>query len=452
MLPRADITVTPVARVDGATSLEGVADARQEAFQRSLAGSLGKSMQGEVLSRLTDGSFLVKVAGTSARMLLPEGAAVGNQVPLTLVSLDPRPTFQISTQQAGQTSVAYAEAGPVQLPGPPGAAERAAPLVYLDGGKAATADLPHADPARAATPGSAAAAADAAAAGASADTAAHGGTPATSVPARPMSYAASLLARAPLTASEHLPQLDANTAPAVISDAARTIAGVLSAAASNGKTPSAIVASAPLLPSPAASTQELAGALHQSLGESGVFYESHVAEWSSGQRPLAVLAREPQMQREAAATDPTAQRAAAAIEGQARASAPANSAGIDKDTAQFINFQLNTHEQGRVAWEGQPWPGQAMRWEVSKDAPDQRQRPGEAEADTPWRSGVRLHFPLLGDIAATVVIHGGQLHIQVEAGSNQTGALLREQAPRLSDAMEAAGLALSSLNIRASGP
>ena len=447
MLPRSDITITPVARVEGATSLEGVADARQEAFQRSLAGSLGKSLQGEVLSRLTDGSFLVKVAGTSARMLLPEGAAVGNQVPLTLVSLDPRPTFQISTQQAGQTSVAYAEAGPAQLPGPPGAAERAAPLVYLDGGKAATPDLPHADLARPGTAGAAAAEA-----GASADTAAHAGTSTSNIPARPMSYAASLLAKAPLTASEHLPQLDAKTAPAVISDAARTIASVLSSAANNGKTPTAIVAPAPLLPSPAGSTQELAGALHQSLGESGVFYESHVAEWSSGQRPLAVLAREPQMQRETPTTDTTPQRAAAAVEGQARAGAPANTAGIDKDTAQFINFQLNTHEQGRVAWEGQPWPGQAMRWEVSKDAPDQRQRPGDAEAETPWRSGVRLHFPLLGDIAATVVIHGGQLHIQVEAGSNQTGALLREQAPRLSDAMEAAGLALSSLNIRASGP
>lgn len=432
MLPRVD-SVAPVGRVDAPASVEGVADARQEAFQRSLAGSLGKSLQGDILSRLTDGSFLVKVGGTSARMLLPQGAQVGQQVALTLVTLTPRPTFQVATQQAGHSAVAYAEAGPAQLPGTPGAAARAAPLVYLDGGKVAAPDLPD-TPAPAAPPA-------ASAAGAAAADAAGDAMPAANVPARPMSYAASLLSKAPLTAAEHLPELNARTAPAALSEAARTIATVLSAAASGGKTPTAIVAPAPLLPSPAAATDQLASALHQSLGESGVFYESHVAEWSSGQRPLASLAREPQMQRSGAEQQP-----AAPVQDSRAGALP----GIDRETAQFINFQLHTHEQGRVAWEGQPWPGQAMRWEVSKDAPDQRPPQGEEQAETPWRSGVRMTFPLLGDINATVVIHGGQLHIQVEAGSNQTGSLLREHAGRLSDAMDAAGLPLSSLNIRAS--
>ncbi len=418
MLPRADLSITPVGRVEAPASVEGVADARQEAFQRSLAGSLGKSLQGEILSKMTDGSFLVKVAGTSARMLLPQGAQVGQQVPLTLVAVTPRPTFQVTISQAGQSAVAYAEAGPEHLPGLPGAAARAAPLVYLDGGKVGAPDTPD-------TPAAAAAAAAATAAGAQAEAAAA------NAPARPLSYAASLLSKAPLTAAEDLPALNAKTQPAVISEGARTIAGVLSAAANGGKTPTAIVAATPLTPSPAAaSTDTLASALHQSLGESGVFYESHVAEWSSGQRTLATLAREPQMQR-------------AAEQGNTQ------QPGIDRDTAQFINFQLNTHEQGRVAWEGQPWPGQAMRWEVSKDAPEQRARGGADDGETPWRSGVRMKFPLLGDINATVVIAGGQLHIQVEAGSNHTGSLLREHAHRLTDAMEAAGVPLSSLNIRA---
>ncbi|MBU9474501.1 flagellar hook-length control protein FliK, partial [Burkholderia multivorans] len=38
----------------------------------------------------------------------------------------------------------------------------------------------------------------------------------------------------------------------------------------------------------------LRAALAQAVGESGLFYESHLAQWFAGQRPLAALLREPQ--------------------------------------------------------------------------------------------------------------------------------------------------------------
>src|SRR4051812_39685984 len=101
MLPRADIiTVRPVGAAELVSGPAPVGDARQEQFQRSLAGLIGQSVQAEVMSRLTDGSFLVKVADTAARMMLPPGAQVGQRVPLTLVSVSPRPTFQITSAAA----------------------------------------------------------------------------------------------------------------------------------------------------------------------------------------------------------------------------------------------------------------------------------------------------------------------------------------------------------------
>ncbi|MES2130093.1 MAG: flagellar hook-length control protein FliK, partial [Pseudomonadota bacterium] len=124
MLPRADIiTVNPVGHAETVTRTAALGDARQEAFQRSLAGLL----KGEVLSRLTDGTFLVKVAGTSARLNLPPGADVGHEVPLTLVALAPRPTFEIHVAEQGgrAATLAYAEAGPAlaqQAPSTPAAA------------------------------------------------------------------------------------------------------------------------------------------------------------------------------------------------------------------------------------------------------------------------------------------------------------------------------------------
>lgn len=103
MFPPADlrITVNPVGPVATVQAAEALGDARQEAFQRSLHTLLGQSFKGEVLSKLADGSFLVKVAGTAARMMLPAGAQVGAEVPLTLVALSPRPTFQIGGAQSG---------------------------------------------------------------------------------------------------------------------------------------------------------------------------------------------------------------------------------------------------------------------------------------------------------------------------------------------------------------
>ncbi|MGB9110658.1 MAG: flagellar hook-length control protein FliK, partial [Telluria sp.] len=128
MLARDQLTLSPVART---AAVLPVADPRQQAFQRALAGQLGQSLQAEVLSKLSDGSYVVRVADMAARIPLPQNVQVGNQVPLTLVALNPRPTFQVATAQGGP---AFAEAGP---PLPEGASPQASPLAYLEGRQAA---------------------------------------------------------------------------------------------------------------------------------------------------------------------------------------------------------------------------------------------------------------------------------------------------------------------------
>jgi hypothetical protein len=385
MLPRADLnTVKPVGPAEPLIRLEGVGGARQEAFQRSLQTMLGQPMQGQVLSRLTDGSFLVKVGGTSARMLLPPGAQVGSEVPLTLVAINPRPTFQIATSLGGQPAVVYSEAGPAL---PPGSAATEPPLPSLRAG--------------------------------------------TDAPLRATAHGAALLGKAPLIPADQLPALDHDSAPASLSDAAKVITSVLAAASKTA--PSAILSLAPLVRAPTVEPAKLAAAFRDAIGNSGLFYESHVAEWSDGKRPLAELMREPQMQRAANANAP---------EAGGRAQAPATDPAI----AQLINLQLTAHEQARVAWQGQVWPGQDLQWEINKDAPEGGAGAG-GEPEPAWRSAVRLRFALLGEIAATVAMAGDRLHIQLQAGSSDVGRLLREHAGQLSAAMEAAGTPLTSLNI-----
>ena len=179
------------------------------------------------------------------------------------------------------------------------------------------------------------------------------------------------------------------------------------------------------------------------MGDSGLFYESHVADWAEGKRTLQDLQREPQMQRMAQAQSSA---------GQTPAEAAAKLlSGPDLSAAQMINQQLHTQEQGKLIWQGQAWPGQPMQWQVERDRRDSsgQEGRGEREEATVWRSGVRFRFPLLGKVGAHVTLVGDQVHIQVESGNEDTAATLRAWASLLQGAMDAAGAPLASLTISA---
>ncbi|QKY04921.1 flagellar hook-length control protein FliK [Janthinobacterium lividum] len=380
MLPKMDaIGMTPLTPVKATRVADAVADPRQAEFQRSLQGLIGKSMQGQVLARMGDGSFLVRVAGTPAHMQLPAGAQPGTEIPLTLIGINPRPSFQIGNNRDQPAS---------------------ALLTYADA---------EAEPDAAETRGPQAGAAQA-------------GT-------RAGSTAATLLSRAPLTPANLLPALAGDTPAPELSTTARAISSVLSQAESVPGAPLSLVGKTPLMATPGAAPAQVAQNLRDAVGSSGLFYESHVAEWAEGKRPLASLLLEPQMQK--------------AAQGDMAKT------GTDLASAQLINLQLHTHEQARVQWQGEAWPGQKMQWDISKDAPEGQQhdsRDGDEEA-TAWRSNVRFQFPLLGDLAAHVVLQGGRVAIQLQAGSEGSADTLRQHAAQLEASLAAAGWPLSSLTI-----
>jgi hypothetical protein len=187
-----------------------------------------------------------------------------------------------------------------------------------------------------------------------------------------------------------------------------------------------------LLGAPSADSAQLAGALARGIGTSGLFYESHLAEWAQGQRSLAQLAAEPQM--------------AGPRPGQPES---------DPASAQFVSQQLATQEQGRVAWQGQLWPGQPLalelaREQVERDAPEQR--PDGAAPEPAWQGSLRVRFPVLGELAARLTLAGGQLHLRLDAASGPAGELLKKRVPQLAAALDAAGTPLASFAVREPEP
>lgn len=347
--------VKGVDRISAAIPALPAGDARQEAFERALQTQVGKSMPVAVLARLSDGSFLVRVADQNARMALPAGTQPGTELPMTLVSTHPRPAFQ----QAGAAQLIHAALVQHDLPD-----LRASGLAAFQSQLASGAGQ-------------------------------HGA--------------------------------DARNAHVSLSDAGRTIARILSASQGHAGEAAAVGSTAPLAGPGIPDAARLAQALRGALAQSGLFYESHLAEWAEGRRGLSDLLREPQMQR----TD-------GAPKGMA--------ADADPAAAQLIGQQLAAHENGRVAWQGQAWPGQDMHWEIQKDAPEGGGRDG-GDAEPAWRSGLRLRFAGLGDIVATVVVAGDQLHIQLKADTDETGTLLRARSGELAAALGAAGSPLASLDI-----
>ena len=184
-----------------------------------------------------------------------------------------------------------------------------------------------------------------------------------------------------------------------------------------------LVGRTPVVASPAADPGAIAQGLQQAVGKSGLFYESHVAEWAQGARALAELAGEPQQQAAQAGNRPQAG---------------------DPATAQFINLQLATQEQARLSWQGQLWPGQEMEWDVRRDDGHQG---AEAEGGV-WHSRLRLRFPELGELDASLSLAGGVLQLRFATGSEDTAALLRRHAPALAAALDAVGTPLGGFDAR----
>jgi flagellar hook-length control protein FliK len=376
MLPGDPIGVTRVARLEAAY---GAADPRQQALSRALAPLLGKALQGDVMAKLTDGSFIVKVANLPLRMQLPASAQVGAEVPLNLVSVHPRPTFQVGAGAAALLS----EAGP---PLPDDADLAKAPLGQRAAGAA---------PLQA---GGAASSASAAS-------------------------AASSIAGAPAASAAAAPGMDAN--PTILSAAGKAISGVLAAARQAENPLTALVGRAPVVAAPGANATAIAAGLQQAVGQSGLFYESHVAEWAQGGRALADLHAEPQQQ--------------LAREG-------VRQLPLDPATAQFIDLQLSTQEQAQLTWQGKLWPGQPMQLEIERDAHG-GQDDGD-DAAIPWHSRLRLRLPQLGELDARLTLTGERLELQFAAGSEATAALLRQHMASLAEALEASGTALARFDVR----
>jgi len=221
----------------------------------------------------------------------------------------------------------------------------------------------------------------------------------------------------------------------------------------------------PLLPAPPASGAALVAPLKHAFETSGMFYESHQAEWVGGIRPLEALRQEPQARiaREASSvetprrvgSDTIAAASETRLPEQANSTSalpvrgsPTEPAAVPPAVAGIVDRQLDALATQQIVWQGQVWPGQTMQWQV-----EERDSGGtENEQDAQWRTHLRMELPRLGAVAARLDLRGDALHIVIDAGAGEaTAAAMRAGEAELVRMLEARGLRLEAFRVNTDG-
>lgn len=222
---------------------------------------------------------------------------------------------------------------------------------------------------------------------------------------------------------------------------------------------------APLLPSgpqvelPA---HQLATALQTVVEHSGLFYESHLAAWTRGQRTIAELQREPQAQWRApagASAVPASGRnpeqvdvrhGAVSFAREATPDAARAATGNDSVHARayvlplearpMLREQLEALETRRIAWQGHVWPGQRASLAIAEERAEEDPQEGETAHQPTWRTMLDLVLAQLGGIHAELVACGDAIRISIRAPEPASVRLLQSGLPALDERLRAAGL------------
>lgn len=195
-------------------------------------------------------------------------------------------------------------------------------------------------------------------------------------------------------------------------------------------------------------TKQLAGALREALANSGLFYESHQAQWVRGERSTAQLLIEPQNQQQDKST-PMQEKGTPIHEksiptADAPAYKPSDSAttasGLSSDLRTMVQQQLHTLETHQLTWSGEIWPNQHMQWEIQGQPEQHAQRPDERQ----WSTEMELALNKLGDVHARLVYTEGNIKLTLHAADTKAAELFNRRLPALRNTLLEAGINLTS--------
>jgi hypothetical protein len=211
--------------------------------------------------------------------------------------------------------------------------------------------------------------------------------------------------------------------------------------------PPTLTPSGPLLGQPVTQVAELALALRTALVRSGLFYESHLANWAVGLDDLDGLMQEPQNRLAAEARN-------AALQANMQALLNAGEAAGQKTLNPMhalLSQQLQVLESPQFVWRGEVWPGQELEWLLrheAESAQDHSATASAAEGEAGWESQLKLTLPQLGTVTVHIKLDAQQAFtIRMVPEQAEVEPLLRQNQAQLIERMTAAGCTLQALTV-----
>ena len=220
----------------------------------------------------------------------------------------------------------------------------------------------------------------------------------------------------------------------------------------------------PISPTPPENLSDIAPLLKNAIQQSGLFYESHQAQWVGNAYPESTLAEEPQAAffKAAIQSDTTAhtqpksgtvpvflQNSNNNIEKTLGVNSTINRPMPD-DIVPIVQQQLNSLSNNIYAFHGMAWPGQKIEWEIVDE--DTQKEKQSADEPTPWKTRLHLSMPSLGNINASLQINGDTLTINLVTSSKEASQSLRNAQSDLQQHLSDAGLQLNALQIDVNAP
>ena len=224
-----------------------------------------------------------------------------------------------------------------------------------------------------------------------------------------------------------------------------------------------LVNAKPIIEGTPPQTAQFAGLLKDAVIKSGLFYESHQAQWAAGDRSLTELLREPQGRLSEPRAFAAAQQATVALQAAPAAAGQAPKVDVPNplaaafthsssaqepvhpQTAPLVQQQLETLDQRQIMWQGQIWPGQEMRWQIEERPAHEEEQNAERE----WQTRLNLSLPHLGQVNALLKFTPHGIRVELSAPTPDTVQALQSGSPLLSQGMERVGLRLIELKVEA---
>jgi flagellar hook-length control protein FliK len=113
---------------------------------------------------------------------------------------------------------------------------------------------------------------------------------------------------------------------------------------------------------------------------------------------------------------------------------------------------LQVLESPQFVWRGEVWPGQALKWQISRETDPQAEESTAAvadEGDAGWESHLKLTLPQLGTLTVHIKLDARQaFSIRMVPEQSEVEPLLQQNQGRLIEQLAAAGCTLQTLTVQ----